>query len=148
MDLEASEATTGSHEHWGAQVHGEPVPLRDGACLDPPLELQSVWRTVSQSSSLPGSWFKHTRLSKPRGSAPEPPPSPSKQPSLKPKHFRVRSSDCTGAKLSWGQRPSPDRARSPGQCLHLFLNTLPLDLEGSHGTQQRPHQPLAGAGLY
>lgn len=84
----------------------------------------------------------------PSRSATEPPPSPSQQPSFKPKHFRVRSSEGTGAKLSWGQRPSHNRGRSSGQYLHLFLNTLKLDLDGSRGPQQRTHQPLAGTVLY
>lgn len=70
----------------------------------------------------------------PRGSATRHSPSPPKQPSFKPKHFRVRSSDCGGAKLSWGLRPYAEAKRAePAPA----LNTLLLDLEGSHAPQQR-----------
>lgn len=77
----------------------------------------------------------------PRGSATRRSPSPPKRPSFKPKHFRVRSSDCGEAKLSWGLRPYAEAKREEPV---PALNTLLLDLEGSHAPQQRTHQPLAG----
>lgn len=81
----------------------------------------------------------------PRGSATQHSPSPPKQPSFKPKHFRVRSSDRTGAKLSWGLRPYVEGKRAVPAPV---LDTLLLDLEGSHAPQRRAHQPLAGTVLY
>lgn len=150
MGLETSEATTGSHEHSGGPGALKASPSdggMDGACLGPPLELQYILWLVSLPACL-GCRSSPWGCQMPTGPATEPPPSPSKRLSFKPKHFRVRSSERTGAKLSWGQRPSHNRGRSPGQNLHLLLNTLLPDLEGSHGPQQRTHQPLAGAVLY
>lgn len=67
MGLEASEVTTSSYEHSGgpgafrARIHG------DRTCYDPPLELEYILWIVSQSPSLPGMWFKYTRLPNAKG---------------------------------------------------------------------------------
>lgn len=65
MGLEASEVTTSSYEHSGSP--GAFHIYRDITCYDPSLELEYVLWIVSPSPSLPGMWFKYTRLPNAKG---------------------------------------------------------------------------------